>query len=335
MVTMNEVAKRAGVSMSTVSHVLNGTRHVNPNTRVRVEQAISELGYRQDPAARMLAGGRSGTIGLVISGLTNPYFGPLLHTIEQEVSDAGYVLVLGDSHDEHFMEQQTIDSLVSRRVDGLIVAPSAGFTGESAQRIAETGTPLVLIDRALPVECDKVTPENREAVRTLTEHLIEHGHRRIAVVTGLRGIDSTEERRQGYIDALAAHDLPIDPALMLDGQSDRLVAQSAVADLLRGSDRPTALLPLNNAMTIGAMRAMRDAKLGIPDDIALCAYDDFEWSDLFRPGLTAMGQDVARMGTEAVALLLRRIGGDSSEFEHHVISPAFHRRDSCGCPSGD
>lgn len=332
MVTMDEVALRAGVSPSTVSHVLNGTRHVNPETRARVEQAVADLGYRRNTAARTLAGGSSHTVGLAISGLTNPYFGPLLHAIERRVSEFGYVLVLGDTHDATDMEQRVVDSLLDRRVDGLIVAPSAGFLQATASRIAAAETPLVLIDRSIGLDCDQVIPENMRSVQHLTTHLIDHGHERIAAIIGLPGLDSTADRVAGYRAALEQHSLTIDESLIVAGDSNTDTSELVMAELLRRPDPPTAVITLNNAMTIGALRAVQRSGRTIPADLALAAYDDFEWSDLFQPGLTAIAQDVGRMGREAVDLLLRRIGGKDAPIERRVIDTTFHRRTSCGCP---
>lgn len=328
---MDEVASRAGVSSSTVSHVLNGTRHVSPETRQRVEQAVADLGYRRNTAARTLAGGSSHTVGLAISGLTNPYFGPLLHAIERRVSEAGYVLVLGDSHDETEMEQRVIDSLLDRHVDGLIVAPSAEFRTATAPRIAATDTPLVLIDRSADLDCDQLIPENRRSVEEVTQHLIEHGHSRIAAIVGLPGLDSSADRARGYREALEKNGIIIDESLVVAGDSNPETSEKVVTALLDRTDPPTAVITLNNAMTIGALRAIKRAGKVIPDDLALAAYDDFEWSDLFEPGLTAVAQDVGRMGREAVDLLFARIDGDTSPFEHRVIDTTFHRRNSCGC----
>lgn len=332
MVTISEVAQRAGVSTTTVSHVLNETRRVNPETRARVERAVEELGYRRNHAARMLAGGSSRTLGLVISGLTNTYFGPLLHAIERRASDAGYMLVLGDSHDEEAMERRVVESLLDRAVDGFIIAPSPGFDGVAAARIADAQKPLVLIDRSLDIPCDQLVPENTDSVRELTEHLIEHGHERIAAVAGLGGLDSSDARVAGYREALEHHGLPVLPDLIVSGESQTAAAQESVARLLAGGDAPSAIVSLNNAMTIGTLRAVNGAGLSIPGDIAFAAYDDFEWADLFEPGITAVAQDVARMGNEAVDLLIRRLEGDTSPFEHRVISTSLRRRTSCGCP---
>lgn len=332
MTTIDDVARRAAVSASTVSHVLNATRFVRPETRARVESAIAELGYRRNSTARALAGGTSHIIGLVISGLTNPYFAPLLHAVEKRVSDAGYVLVVGDSHDERGLEQRVIESLLDRRVDGLIVAPSNGFLHAGAPRIIDAGTPLVLIDRGLELECDQVVSENHASSRRLTEHLIGHGHRRIAAVIGFPGLDTTVEREAGYRDALTAHGIELDPELIVAGDSNGETARAAVAGLLRRMHAPTAIVTLNNSMTIGAVRAIQEAGLRIPDDIALAAYDDFEWSDLFEPRLTAVSQDVLSVGSEAVDLLFVRMAGAATAFERRVIDTTFHIRTSCGCP---
>ena len=333
MATMADVARLSGVSSSTVSHVLNGTRRVNADTRERVERAVAELGYRRNAVARTLAGGSSRTVGLAISGLTHPYFGPLLHAIERHISAAGYVLVLGDTHDEAVMERRVVESLLDQRVDGLIVAPSSGFLEQSGRLIAAAGVPLVFIDRSLEFPCDRLTPENRESARALTEHLISHGHRRIAAVTGLAGLDSTTQREEGYRDALEANGIAVDETLILRGESNEQDAERAVSEMLGRGETPDALIPLNNAMSIGALRALQRAGKRIPDDLAFASYDDFEWSDLFRPGLTAVAQDVARMGAEAVDLLMTRIAGDDRPFEHRVIDTMFHRRTSCGCPA--
>ncbi|WP_235556758.1 LacI family DNA-binding transcriptional regulator [Microbacterium sp. GCS4] len=329
---MDEVARHAGVSTTTVSHVLNQTRKVNEDTQLRVEAAVAELGYRRNSVARTLAGGRSHTVGLAISGLANPYFGPLIHTVERRVSEAGFVLILGDTHDEAATELKVIDSLLDRQVDGLIVAPSPGFADAAAARVAESDTPVVFVDRGAPFDCDRVTPENRRTADQLTTHLIEHGHRRIAAIAGLAGLDSTDERLQGYRDAMKRAGLPIDEALILRGDSRTENAERVVGAMLGESDRATGIVAFNNAMTLGAMRAAKSAGLRIPDDLALVSYDDFEWADLFTPGLTCAAQDVAGLGRVAVELLFDRMEGDTSPFAHRVIDTTFHRRDSCGCP---
>lgn len=331
MTTMGDVARLAGVSASTVSHVLNGTRKVDAATRQRVEAAIVETGYRRNVAARALAGGRTHTVGLSISALTNPYFGDLVHAVERALSDAGYVLIVGDSHDEVESERRVTDSLLDRQVDGMIVAPAPGSETVNLPAIARSRTPLVLIDRSADLDCDQVGPENVASARMLTEHLLDLGHRRIAVVRGINGISSTRERFDGYVAALADRGLAVDRALIVDGESNTDVAEREVRALLARDDRPTALVSMNNAMTIGALKAVTGLGLSIPGDVAFACYDDFEWSDSFEPKLTAAAQDVTTIGATAAALLLRRIAGHDDPLQRIHVPTAFHHRNSCGC----
>lgn len=331
MKTMGDVARLAGVSASTVSHVLNGTRKVNTATRLRVEAAIAETGYRRNGVARSLAAGRTHTVGLSISALTNPYFGSLVHAVERALSDAGYVLIVGDSHDDVASERRVTGSLLDRQVDGMIVAPAAGSERVTLPEITRTGTPLVLIDRRVDVGCDQVGPENFSSAQSLTEHLLDLGHRRIAVVRGLAGISSTIERFEGYCAALTDRGLTVDPTLVLDGDSNTDAAEREVRALMSRKDRPTALVSLNNAMTIGTLKALRSLDLSIPGDIAFSCYDDFEWSDLFQPRLTAAAQDVETIGVTAVELLLRRMAGNDEAPQQIRVPTTFHHRNSCGC----
>lgn len=332
MATMDDVARMAGVSGSTVSHVLNGTRNVSLATRERVEAAIAEMGYRHNILARALAAGRTQTIGLAISALTNPYFGPLVHAIERRITQAGYMLYVTDTHDDPAMERRLTDSLLARRVDGMVLAPAPHQEDGGVRRILEAGTPLVLVDRTLDVACDQVTTENTNSAFRLTDHLLALGHTRVAVLAGLQGLSSSEERLAGYRLAMSSRGLTVTPDLVLDGASNQAVAEEAVRSrFARPDDRPTALVTLNNAMTIGALRALSAMRLAVPHDVALATFDDFEWSDLVEPRLTAVGQDVEEMGRQAVELLLRRIGGDTGEPERRLVPTTFHHRTSCGC----
>ncbi|MFI8567073.1 LacI family DNA-binding transcriptional regulator [Rhodococcus sp. NPDC078407] len=328
---MDDVARIAGVSVSTVSHVLNGTRKVNPATRKRVDAAIVEIGYRRNVVARSLAAGRTNTVGLSIAALTNPYFGSLVHAVERRLSEAGYVLILGDSHDEPQSERRVTQSLLDRQVDGMILAPAAGSESSTIPEIVRSGTPLVLIDRMLDLPCDQVGPENEASAYDLTAHLLDSGHRRIAIVRGIAGISSTTERFDGYARALADRGIELDPELILDGRSNVEVAESAVRELMSSPHRPSALVSMNNSMTIGSLKAVRGLGLSIPADLAFVCYDDFEWSDLFEPRLTAAAQDVQTIGRTAADLLLGRIEGHEDAPRSIRVPTTFNHRNSCGC----
>jgi len=328
---MADVAREAGVSISTVSHVLNETRPVSPDTRQRVMDAMAATHFRRNALATALVTSRTHAIGLSISALQNPYFANLVHAIEKRASARGYSLVMGDSHDDAEVEGTLLGTLLDRRVDGMIIAPAPHSETANLPRILADGTPVVLIDRHADVDCDQVAPDNVEPTRLITAHLIEHGHRHIAAITGLPGIQSTEERIEGFRAAVAAAG-PGVQSVMAVGNSKAKDAYRAVTKLFGNAEsRPTALVVLNNAMTIGSMQALKDLGLKVPADVALACYDDFEWADVFEPQLTAIEQDVKSMGRTAVDLLIDRIDGKAAPRQVLRTKTIYHHRNSCGC----
>ena len=331
MVTMADVARVAGVSVSTVSHVINETRKVRPATRADVLNAIRSTGYTHNTIARALATASTTSIGLAISVMANPYFGELVHAIEAEASSAGYTLLLSDTHDEAEQELRVVRALQARRVDGLLLAPSPDIADGTLAQLAMQKVPVVLIDRLASPRFDQVGTENEAATTQLVRHLAEHGHDRIAMISGLPGLSTTTERVAGYRRALDGSGLRYDPALVVSGGSRSDLAQAAVQRLLNLPAPPTALVVANNAMTIGAMRALRDARLAVPRDMALAAFDDFEWADLFSPRLTTIAQPCSGIGSQAVQLLLSRLAEPALPPRTIRLKPRFMRRESCGC----
>jgi LacI family transcriptional regulator len=331
MTTMAEVAREAGVSITTVSHVVNGTRSVNQETVRRVNAAIERTGYRPHSIARALAGARTHSLGLAISGISNPYFGDVIAAIEAEASDRGYTLLLGDTHDEPEKELQMVQELVRRRVDGLILAPSAEAEANALRYLATQSMPVVLVDRFVPFDVDQVGAENEEPTAQLVDHLVECGHRRIGLVAGLEGLGTTEERIRGYRIGLERNGLPVDEALIAHGGSRHEPARIATHGLLDAEQPPTALVAGNNAMTIGVMHALRERGLTVPGDIALVAFDDFEWSELFQPQLTVIAQPTGEIGAQAVRLLLARLEDPGAPTRRIRLKPTFVHRESCGC----
>ncbi|MCQ9165218.1 LacI family DNA-binding transcriptional regulator [Arthrobacter sp. STN4] len=328
---MADVAREAGVSISTVSHVLNATRAVSPETRQRVVDAMAATNFRRNVLATALVTSRTHAIGLSISALQNPYFANLVHSIEKRASARGYSLVMGDSHDDEEVEGALLGTLLDRRVDGMIIAPAPHSETANLPRVLNDGTPVVLIDRHADVECDQIAPDNVEPTRLISSHLVELGHSYIAAVTGLPAIQSTEERIQGF-EAAIAQGGPGVKSTMVRGNSKAKEAYRAVRRLFSGtSHRPTALVVLNNAMTIGSMQALKDLGLRVPGDVALTCYDDFEWADVFEPQLTAIEQDVKAMGHTAVDLLIDRIDGKAGPRKVLRTKTIYHHRNSCGC----
>ncbi|WP_375424511.1 LacI family DNA-binding transcriptional regulator [uncultured Friedmanniella sp.] len=328
MATMAEVAALAGVSTSTVSHVLNRTRAVDPRTRARVEQAIRATGYRPNHVARSLATSSSRTIGLAMSMLgRDNYFAEFAHSIETSARQAGYTLTYADTHDEAGTEQLVLTQFLSQRIDGMIWASSGSPADAVGPAVA-----TVLVDRLRDEPHDQIGPENLEAMATLTAHLADHGHRRIALVAGLDGWSTTAERIAGYRRVVAERGLDADPALVVHGDSQTEPARRASHALFAADDPPTALISANNAMTFGVLRALRELGLSAPHDVALACYDDFDWADLVTPGPTAMRQQIDRMGRRSVELLLARIKDPYRPYVTERVAPEFRVRETCGCP---
>ncbi len=328
MVTMADVAARAAVSISTVSHVINGTRAVAEQTREAVLAAINELGYTPNTMARALATARSNLIGLAVSSTYNPYFTGLVHEIEAELADRGYMLLVVDPREEPDHELRVVRTLEERRVDGLMLAP--GPASQALRFLASKGVPTVLIDRMASAQFDQVGVENVEATATLVEHLAEQGHTRIGFIAGQAGLTTTEERVAGYRRGLSNSDLDYLPELEI-GVRPGLDATQAVHRLWAGGDPPTGLIVGNDQMTIQALRGLQELGLVVPDDVALASFDDFEWADLFHPRLTTMAQPIADIAREGVRLLLSRIATPTLAPRTVRFPATFMHRESCGC----
>lgn len=344
MATMADVARSAGVSVATVSHVLNGTRPVLPHTRQSVLDAIDRLGYTPNTLARSLVTSRTRSIGLAVSAISNPYFTEILQGVEAAALDAGHGLLIADPHDDPAHERTVVQLLHERRVDGMIVAPSAE-PRELLTYLARHDVPTVFLDRLVEADAaesraprdgglrfDQVCAESAEPTARLVAHLAGLGHRRIALIAGLPGLSTTRERIAGYREGLAAAGLPHDDDLLAHGDSESAGAARATAALLSLAAPPTALVTANNAMTLGALGTLRDRGLSVPDDMALCCFDDFPWADLFSPRLTAIAQPGREIGTQAVRLLLERLAAPDRPARTVRLPCAFVHRTSCGCP---
>jgi LacI family transcriptional regulator len=331
MVTMADVARAADVSTTTVSHVLNGTRPVSPATVERVRAAIAQTGYSQNTIARALARARTQSLGLAINGLSNPYFTDVIAAVEEEAGRANHTLLLGDTHDDPEHELVIVRALVERRVDGLLLAPSPGAAEHALPYLAAQELPVVLLDRLIEgAPLDQIGADNAEPTAELVDHLAALGHTRIGMVVGTAGLSTTDERVAGYRQGLARNGLPVDDALVVGGGSQREASRDAALRLLDLPDPPTAIISGNNAMTIGTMRALSERGLRVPDDIALVAFDDFEWADLFAPRLTVVRQPTAELGQRAVRMLLDRLADRSRPPQTVRLPTTFVHRNSCG-----
>lgn len=332
-VSMLEVARVAGVSQSTVSHVINKTRRISPDTERSVRAAIESTGFTNDGIARSLRTGQTHMIGLAITAISNPYFGEVVRTMERESVRAGYALLLVDTHDDPEREREALSQLTVRRVDGVIVA-TAATSATALGHLLRRRTPTLLFDRVPPdastLGIDAIAVENQEPVALLVDHLVEHGHRRIGMIAGLAGLTTTEERVRGYRLGLQRNGIEDSPDLVRHGGSDLAATRSAVDALLNGPRPCTALITGNNETTISTMAALAGLGIEVPKDLALVVFDDFVWAEYFHPRLTAVRQPLDQLGRRSIALLLDRIADPDRPARDERLTPELVIRDSCG-----
>ncbi len=311
MPTIREIAKRAGVSIATVSNVITGAVPVSPALRERVEQAIVELDYHPNDIARSLKMNRTRLLGMVISDITNPFFPQLVRGAEDVAVENDYLLITFNSDDRVERERKIFSVLRSRRVDGvlLVVAPDQGDSSHLGN-LLRSGIPIVCLDR-LPAgfEVDSVSVDNRAAAKECVEHLFSVGRRRVAIITGPPTLQTARERLEGYRLGLARAGVPYDEQLVLEGDFRADSGYELGRRALSLSERPDALFVSNNTMAMGVLRAVEDLKLRCPEDVAIALFDDLPFLYAFRPHLTAVSQPAYAIGKKGVELLLDRIEG--------------------------
>jgi len=334
MVRLTDVAQKAGVSISTASYVVTGSRPVGEATRRRVLKAIEETGYTPDAVARALRSSRSQTVALVVPDIRNPFFTALIDGVEAEARANGQSLLMVNTGEDPAREVEALRDLRAQRVDGFIIGLTRQTPPDLVQNLRDAERAFVLVDRVGPSGVDQVTVLNDVAAKVMVDHLVEIGHRRIAVVAGMRGISTAEDRLAGYQAGLDAAGIPFDESLVIDGGSKREVARIAVAEALSRADRPTALVATNNDMTLGAVEAIRMLHLEIPTDVAVVTLDDPPWAGVLSAPLTAVSQPSAAMGREAMRLLLRRVEYPDATPQWVRLRAEFVHRQSCGCPPG-
>lgn len=331
---MDDVARAAQVSPSTVSHVINGTRKVHVETVQKVEQAIAALGYIPNTLARSLARSATATIGVAIPALSNHYFAETVQAIDTECAKHGLMMLLTDTHDDPAQELRVIQSLHQRRVDGILFAPSSDPQELALNYLKTNHVPTVLVDRLQGQDFDQVGVENVQSTAKMIEHLIGHGHRRIGFLSGTPASSTSAERLHGYRLALKRAGISFEESLVECGFSNIKPAQLATQRLLNLNAPPTAIMASNNLMTIGAMHTLRERHINVPRDMALVGFDDFDWAGFFNPRLTVVSQPLEQQGSLAVQLLIRRIQEPERAPEVRRLKPKLMIRDSCGCGKG-
>ncbi len=303
---MRDVAERAGVSLKTVSRVINAEAGVATATAERVGEAIAALGFQRNDLARSLRHGlSSSTLGLVIEDVANPFYSTVAQAVETAARERDFLLITASAREDAERERELVSALVGRRVDALLIVPAG-----ADQRYVDTmrgRTAFVYIDRPPGgLDADTVLLDDAGGARQAVEHLIASGHRRIACVADRTEVYTARERVAGYEAALAAAGIAVDPELIRPGSPDALHAEGIVAELLAlpPDRRPTAVFSANNRNTIGALHALA----GREEEVALVGFDDFELADLL--GITVVRADAGRLGSQAASLAFARLDGD-------------------------
>jgi len=323
--TMRDVAQTAGVSLKTVSRVINGEAGVAAGTAARVGAAIDALGFQRNDLARSLRGGlSSATVGLVIEDVANPFYSAIAQAVEAAARRRGLMLITASCEEDPERERELVTALLRRRVDALLIVPAGR---DQRYLLPSRGTPTVFLDRPpAGMEADVVLLDDEGGARTAVAHLLARGHRRIAFVADRRDLYTMAERRRGYEAALRAAGVEVEPELVREGAHNPGQAEPAVAALLAlpPERRPTALLTANNRLTVGALRALR----GLPHPPALVGFDELELGDLLATPVTVVRHDPARMGAEAAALAFARLDGHAGPPQRIVLPTELVARGS-------
>jgi LacI family transcriptional regulator len=325
MSTMRDVAKLAGVSTATVSHVLNKTRNVEPETTARVRHAIHELGYEVDGVAQSLRVRATSTFALIIPDLTNPFFPELATVVQHNAARAGYDVAIfsvdtpgGGSEGlfDHYLR-----GIRRKRYDVVIFAETLPIDPTAHAQLVATGTPVILISGIPHLQADRVYIDDYGAARDLTRYLIGKGHTAIAHITGAPGMSSTLERRRGYRESLIEAGLSAEAGLEVPGTFLRAGGYTAMRHLLSGSPRPTAVFAANDLTAHGALLACVDEGVKVPDDIAIAGFDDIAMAADLRPALTTVYHGQREIGAEVVRLALTRARRQAPEEKQTIIVP--------------
>jgi DNA-binding LacI/PurR family transcriptional regulator len=309
MPSLQEVAERAKVSIATVSRVLNKSDKVVPETRAVVEQALRELDYRPSRVARRLRmkDGHAHLVGLIIPDIQNPFYAEIARGVEDVAYAHQYALILCNSDENADKERFYLDVMQAESVDGLVLPPFDEMDSAVAD-IAASGLPVVCVDRSLAkIKTDLVEVDNYQGAFEAVTHLIEKGHKQIGLIEGRSQVSTSRERRRGYLDALAAHDLAPRKELMRAGDFKQASGRVLAHELLTLRKPPTALFVCNNLMTVGALGALHQLGLRVPGDVAIVGFDDLPSAEALDPPPTVVRQPAYEVGRQAMELLLKRI----------------------------
>lgn len=329
--TIRDVAKTAGVSLSTVSRVLHRHPAVNSDIQQRVLRAIDELDYQPNRSAQRLRSKLGSVIGLIISDIENPFFTSIVRGVEDVAYANQMTVVLCNTDEDPAKQERYIGVMQEEGVAGLIIAPAHSDSYESLQPLRELGIPTVLLDRDIGDEkSDAVCVDNVAGAYTATQHLITANRKRIAIVNGDTHIKTFADRYQGYRRALIDGNIKINKNYVVEVPPKIERSLQATLELLQLKPRPDAIFAGNNLITIGVLKAIKQLKLSIPEEIALVGFDDMPWSSELCPPITSVAQPTYELGQEAARLLIRRLRDNDGFHQTITLHTRLIVRESCG-----
>lgn len=329
MATIKDVAAMAGISYTTVSHVVNKTRPVSEPVRLKVEEAIARLDYVPSAVARSLKAKSTATIGLLVANSLNPYFAELARGIEDYCERNNYCVILCNCDDDPDKQRSYLRVLLEKRVDGLVVASAGGDAG-LASGLAGVRTPMVIVDRSLEgIDADLVRIDHEQGAYLATRHLLDLGHRAIACIGGPAITSVAHMRKAGYLRALSEAGLIPNDEWMIESDFSCTGGYEAAGCLLSG-DRPSAIFACNDMMGIGVLRAAAERHIRVPEQLSVIGFDDVQMSRYVYPALTTVGQSILQLGETAAQVLLRRIATPQQAVEQLIVAPSIVLRESTG-----
>jgi LacI family transcriptional regulator len=326
-VTLADIAREAGTSPATASRALSGRGYVSASARARLLAAAERLGYVPNASARTLKQRTSRVIGVAVSDLSNEFYARLATGIEQTLRGSNYQMVLISDNSESSREVAGARTFLAMRAPGVILTPAGR---EAADTLAQHGVAVVEVDRRVAdVPCDAVVIDNERGGMFATSHLLELGHRRVALLVADTDWTTDAGRLRGYLAAHEAAAIPVDDHLILPIRFDARDAEDRIAGLL-DVEKPTAIFAANNLLSQQAWRVLRRRGLKLPHDVSLVGFDDISWMDMVEPGITAVAQPTMELGRRAARLLLRRIDDPAREPALEVLQPTLIVRGSTG-----
>ena len=328
MATIKDVAAMAGISYTTVSHVLNKTRPVSEPVRLKVEEAIARLDYVPSAVARSLKAKTTATIGLLVPNSLNPYFAELARGIEDYCERNGYCVILCNSDDDAEKQRSYLRVLLEKRVDGLIVTSVGGDDSGLAAGLSAVRTPMVIVDRALDgIDVDLVRIDHEEGAYLATRHLLELGHRDIACIGGPGHTRVAQMRLAGYQRALREAGIEVLASRTLESDFTSTGGYAAAVELL-SQHPPSAIFASNDMIGFGVLRAAAERNVRVPGELSVIGFDDIQMGRYVYPALTTVGQSILQLGETAAELLLQRIATPQLPIDQRIVTPSIVLRES-------